>query len=352
MDLSFLDVPIVLAPMGGAATVQLVAAVSNARGFGVLPCAYLTPDQIRAQVAELRGLTSRPFAVNLFVEQPLTGGNPQQLARAHERLRGYRDELGIPHPREHATPPQAYRDQLEAILDVRPAVFTFTFGIPDTPTLARFRERGIFTMGTATTVAEARALREAGVDGVVAQGMEAGAHRGTFLDTVENSLVGTMALVPQVIDATGLPVFAAGGIGDGRGVAAALALGAAAAAVGTAFLLADESGIASAYRAALRSEHGQQTVLTRAFSGRTARGIANRMVVELGEADIAPYPYQNAMTRDIRNAAAQQGRAEFLSLWAGQAVSLARELPAAEIVSRLMQEARTATDRVHRALDA
>jgi nitronate monooxygenase len=343
MSLPFLDLPIVLAPMGGSATVELVAAVGNAGGFGILPCAYLTAEQIAAQTAALGEKTSRPFGVNVFVEHPPYEADAAVLAHAHERLRPYREELGIPHPERPAVPPDRYQAQIEAILRARPAVFTFTFGIPDAQTLRRFRDAGIFTIGTATTVDEALALKAAGVDGVFAQGSEAGAHRGTFLAPVEASLVGTLALVPQVVDATGLPVIAAGGIGDGRGVAAALALGAEAAALGTSFLLADESGVAPAYRAMLASESARGTVLTRAFSGRTARGIANRIVTDLADPnDIAPYPFQNAMTRDIRTAAAEQGRAEFLSLWAGQAARLAKAKPAAEIVVDLMREARIA----------
>ena len=343
MSLPFLDLPIVLAPMGGAANVSLVAAVSNAGGFGILPCAYLTPQQIRDQIVELRAATSRPFGVNLFVERTPYVPEDSRIGRAHDRLRAVRDELGIPQPDVPAAPPAHYGEQIDAVIQSAPAVFTFTFGIPEPAILARMRSAGIFTMGTATTVAEARALAAAAVDGIIAQGSEAGAHRGTFLSPVEESLVGTMALVPQVIDATALPVFAAGGIGDGRGVAAALALGASAAALGTSFLLAHESAIASAYREALRSASGEHTVLTRAFSGRTARGLPNRFVGEFSHPDdIAPYPFQNAMTRDIRTAAAAQGRAEFLSLWAGQAATLAREAPAARIVEELMREAREA----------
>jgi nitronate monooxygenase len=343
MSLPFLDLPIVLAPMGGSATVELVAAVSNAGGFGILPCAYLTAEQIAAQTAALADKTSRPFGVNVFVEQPPYEADEAVLAHAHERLRPYREELGIPHPERPAVPPDRYHDQIEAILRARPAVFTFTFGIPDAQTMRRFRDAGIFTVGTATTVDEALALKAAGADGVFAQGSEAGAHRGTFLAPVEASLVGTLALVPQVVDATGLPVIAAGGIGDGRGVAAVLALGAEAASLGTSFLLAGESGIAPAYRALLASESARGTVLTRAFSGRTARGIANRVIADLADPDdIAPYPFQNAMTRDIRTAAGEQGRAEFLSLWAGQAARLAKAKPAAEIVADLMREARAA----------
>ncbi|MDP9024982.1 MAG: nitronate monooxygenase [Candidatus Eremiobacteraeota bacterium] len=347
LSLPFLDLPIVLAPMGGASTVALVAAVSNAGGFGILPCAYLTPEEITEQIGALRAATQRPFGVNVFVENPPYVADTARVARAHNRLRPYREELGIPHREHPALPPDHYRKQLDALLEAVPAVFTFTFGIPDERTLARFRAAGTFTMGTATTVDEARALAAADVDGILAQGSEAGAHRGTFLRPVEESLIGTLALVPQIVDATGLPVFAAGGIGDGRGVAAVLALGASAALIGTSFLLATESGISSAYRKALRAERARNTVLTRAFSGRAARGIANRATTELQDAgDIAPYPFQNAMTRDIRNAAAQQGEPELLSLWAGQAASLAKEAPAADIVVELMRQARASVSAI------
>lgn len=351
MALPFLDLPIVLAPMGGAATVDLVVAVSNARGFAVLPCAYLTPEQIGEQIAAVRARTSRPFGVNLFVETPPYVAHPNELAAAHGRLRRYRDELGLPHPNEPGPPPDRYRAQIAAVLTARPDVFTFTFGIPDGETLQQFAAAEIFTIGTATTVAEAVALQAAGVDGVFAQGSEAGAHRGTFLAPVSESLIGTLALVPQVVDATRLPVFAAGGIGDGRAVAAVLALGATAAALGTSFLLASESGIAQAYREALQSERAQYTALTRVFSGRMARGIPNRMMAELSDPDdIAPYPFQNAMTRDIRTAAAEQGRDEFLSLWAGQAAQLAKAKPAAQIVAELMVECERSEQRLRTVL--
>lgn len=343
MPVEFLDLPIVLAPMGGASNVELVAAVSNARGFGILPCAYLTPAQIAQQISALRQATRRPFGVNLFIEnQPYVADN-LKTAHAHDKLRRFREELGIDQPKQPAVPPEHYAAQIDAVLGAKPDVFTFTFGIPDPKTLERFRAAGIFTMGTATTVAEAKALAQAGVDGIITQGSEAGAHRGTFLESADESLVGTLALLPQVVDATRLPVFAAGGIGDGRGVAAVLALGATAAVVGTSFLLAKESPINKSYREALRSERARKTILTRVFSGRTARGIPNRMTSEIRDPDdIAPYPFQNAMTRDIRNAAAEQGKIEFLSLWAGQAALLAKELPAAQVVAELMREANAA----------
>lgn len=347
MTLPSFEHPIVLAPMGGAATVELVVAVSDAGGLGILPGAYLTPEQIASQIESVRKATRKPFGVNLFIEQPPYSADAAVVAHAHERLGVFRAELGIPQPQTPAVPVDHYRRQIDAVIEARPDVFTFTFGIPDAETLQRFQAAGIFTMGTATTVAEALALKEAGVGGIFAQGSEAGAHRGTFLEPVDASLIGTLALVPQIVDATGLPVFAAGGIGDGRGVAAVLALGAAAAALGTSFLLAEESGASPAYRDVLRSGRVHETVLTRNFSGKTARGVPNRVTESLRDPqDIAPYPFQNAMTRDIRNAATAQGNAEYLSLWAGQAASLAREAPARAIVERLVTEARAAMRRV------
>jgi nitronate monooxygenase len=342
-----LDVPIVLGPMGGVGTPALAAAVSNAGGLGFLPCAYSNATEIAARVAELRALSDRPFGLNLFVEPaashvPAENDVTAQILRAHERLRAFRDELGIPHPESASKAATDYREQIEAVLAAAPAYFSFTFGIPDAATLARFKAAGTFTIGTATTVDEAIAIERAGADAVCAQGAEAGAHRGTFLAPVAESLIGTLALVPQVVDAVGIPVIAAGGIGDGRGVAAVLTLGAIAAQLGTAFLLADEAGTSAPYRRALRSEAARRTTLITAFSGRTARGLWNRFVDELDASDLAPYPHQNALTRDIRNASAKQDTADFISLWAGQAAALARAQPAAEIVAALVAEAKAA----------
>jgi len=347
MELPSFEVPVVLAPMGGFATVALVAAVCEAGGLGILAAAYLTPEQIAAQGAELRSRTRKPFGINLFIENPPYEAEDAVVAHAHARIGTLRAELGMAQPATPARPVDHYRAQIDAVLEARPDVFSFTFGIPDARTLERFRAAGTFTLGTATTVAEAIALREAGVDGVIAQGAEAGAHRGTFLAAVDESLIGTIALVPQVVDATGLPVIAAGGIGDGRGVAAALALGARAAALGTTFLLAPEASTSPAHRAVLTSERVRHTVLTRAFSGKSARGVPNRFTAAIRDPDdIAPYPFQNAMTRDVRNAAAASGNPEYVSLWAGQAAPLAREQPAAQIVRRVVDEARAAVERV------
>jgi nitronate monooxygenase len=348
--LPFLEIPIVQAPMAGAATPELVAAVSNAGGLGSLPLGFTEPAHVAPLVARVRALTARPFALNLFVDTSAPV-EPAVLQRAHDRLRPFREELGIPHPPVPAVALLDARAQVEAVLAARPAVFSFTFGVPEAAVLERCRAAGIFTIGSANTVEEAVALERAGVDAVCAQGFEAGGHHGSFGQPVEFSQIGTLALVPQVVDAVGVPVIAAGGIGDGRGVAAVLALGAAAAQVGSAFLRADEAGIPAAFRSVLATPAARRTSITTTFSGRTARGVHNAFMDAMAAVDeIAPYPYQHWLTRDIRNAAAAQGRAEYLSLWAGQAVGLARPLPAAAIVAALTAGAGAAAEAARAAL--
>ena len=338
----FLDLPIVQAPMAGATTPRLVAAVSNAGGLGSLAVGYETPESIRALIAQARALTARPFAVNLFVDTSVAV-SAAELGRAHERLRAYRDALGIPHPAQPPLNALRFDEQFAAVLAERPAVFSFTFGIPAASVLDACRSAGIFTIGTAKTADEAVALERAGVDAVCVQGYEAGGHHGSFLGPIEDSSIGTLALVPLAVDAVSVPVLAAGGIGDGRAVAAVLALGAAAAQVGSAFLLSDESSASPVYRSVLASDAVKRTTLTRVFSGRHARGVRNRFIDEMtGAAEIAPYPHQHWLTRDVRSAATAQERPEFLSMWTGQAVALARPLPAAAIVAALVAEARAA----------
>jgi nitronate monooxygenase len=256
----------------------------------------------------------------------------------------------LPAPALPASAGYSFDEQLAAALESGAWVFSFTFGVLAAGTIAAIKARGLFLIGTATTVAEAVALEQAGVDAVVAQGSEAGGHRGTFVGAFETGMVGTIALVPQMVDAVRVPVIASGGIMDGRGIAAALALGASAVQMGTAFLTCDEAGIPEAYKQAILAAHEDQTRLTRAFSGRPARGIANRFMTEDERSDAAetilPFPLQNALTRPLRNAAAQQGRAEFLSLWAGQGVRLARRQPAASLIARLVDEAEMVVGRL------
>ncbi len=331
--------PIIQAPMaGGGDTAELVAAVGEAGGIGFIGAAYLTPAQIAERARAVRALTARPFGINLFA--PLPQPSPPDPAAAVARVAPYHAELGLAEPAAPAAATDEaagvhFAAQVAAALDSGAAAFSFTFGIPPAATLEAIRARGLLLIGTATTVEEAVAVERAGMEAVVAQGGEAGGHRGTFAGEAEAGLVGTMALVPQVADAVRLPVIASGGIMDGRGLAAALALGACAVQMGTAFLTCDEAGAPDAHKRAILAAREDQTRITRAFSGRPARGIVNRFMTEVPEEAILPFPLQNALTRPLRTAAAQQGRAEFLSLWAGQGVRLARRQPAAALVARL-----------------
>jgi nitronate monooxygenase len=364
--------PIIQAPLaGGGDTPALVAAVCEAGGLGSIGATYLTPQQIVETCAAVRAKTHRPFGINLFVpEAPLPG--PIETAVAVARVAPFFEELGLPRPEP---PPPSVRDfdaQLDAALEGGATVFSFTFGMLPPAARQKVRARGLVLAGTATTVDEAIELERADIDVVVAQGSEAGGHRGTFAGAVDHGtfeagMIGTLALVPQIVDAVRIPVVASGGIMDGRGIAAVLALGAAGAQLGTAFLTCDEAGVPDVYKQAILDAHEDQTRITRAFSGRPARGIVNRFMREVEaprdpsaqarwgpppewprQFNVLPFPLQNALTRPLRTAAAQQGRAEFLSLWAGQGVRMARRTKAADLVATLAEE----TDAVIRRLQA
>jgi nitronate monooxygenase len=331
--------PIIQAGMaGGATTPELVAAVSEAGGLGTLGAAYMSPDAIRDAVAEVRSLTGRPFAVNLFVPEPFDPSlyDPREV---NAPLARYREELGIEVPEEVGDFVQPFEDQLAVVLEEKVPVFSFTFGVPEEAQISALKKAGIVLIGTATTVREGLVLEERGVDAMVGQGSEAGGHRGTFIGDFESAMVGTMALVPQLADSLSVPVIAAGGIMDGRGLAAALVLGAEGVQMGTAFLPCSESCIHPKYKEAVLAAKSEETSLTRAFSGKPARGIRNRFIEEMEEQEVPAYPVQNAYTKDIRAAAAKENRIEFLSLWAGQAAGLGRAVPAAEIVEGTAREA-------------
>ncbi|MGA5822648.1 NAD(P)H-dependent flavin oxidoreductase [Kitasatospora sp. NPDC094028] len=344
-ELLGIDHPVVQGPFGGGySTVDLAAAVSEGGGLGSYGAHVLGPAEIAATVADIKARTARPFAVNLWVPQP--GERELTLTEAEFTahlgpLRPCLDRLGLPDPEFPKTFGQDFEQQVEALLQARPPVFSFVMGIPPASVLAEARRRGIVTLGTATTVDEAVALDEAGVDAIVASGSDAGGHRGAFLRPVEESLVGTFSLVPQVVDAVSAPVVAAGGIVDGRGIAAALALGADAVQIGTGFLATDESGASPAHKQALRGPDARVTVLTSAFSGRQARTIANRFVRDMAgqENRFAPYPVQGTLTAPIRRAAVERGLPDYLNLWAGQAAPLARPRPAREYLAALVEQA-------------
>lgn len=338
-----IDHPIIQAPMaGGTTTPALVAAVSNAGALGFLGAAYLSADQLLHASRAVRSATTRPFGINLFspIEPEPIPSDPQP---ALDALAGYHRELGLEPPAIPSRLIQPFAEQLAAVLESGATVFSFTFGILPPHAMHAVKERGIFVIGTATTVDEAVALEQAGCDAIAAQGSEAGAHRGTFGShgAFDVAMIGTMALVPQVVDAVRIPVVASGGIMDGRGVAAALTLGAQAAQMGTAFLTTDEAGISEGYKSAILRARETDTRVTRAFSGRPARGLANRFMNEVESRGVAAnlgYPTQNALTRSLRTEAARLDRPELLSLWAGQGVRLARRAPAASLVARLVAE--------------
>ncbi|MSP49731.1 MAG: nitronate monooxygenase [Alphaproteobacteria bacterium] len=338
--------PIIQAPMaGGGDTPALVAAVAEAGGLGVVGAAYLSPPQIAETVTAVRGKTGRPFGINLFSPLPAPVP-PKDFAPAIARLAPYYAELGLPLPTAPGPAAYTFDDQLAAVLDSGAAFFSFAFALAPAAAIAAAKARGMMVAGTATTVEEAVVLERAGVDAVVVQGSEAGGHRGSFAQPFEAAMIGTMALVPQVVDAVGVPVVASGGIMDGRGIAAALALGASAVQMGTAFLTCEEAGIPEAYKQAILGAREHETRITRAFSGRPARGIVNRLMTEVADAEVPGFPLQNTLTRPLRTAAGKAGRAEFLSLWAGQGVRLARRQTAASLVHRLVAETRSAIDRL------
>jgi nitronate monooxygenase len=336
-DLFGIDEPIVLGPFGGLSSVALTVEVSELGGLGSYGLYGYAPERIRETIAQLREATDRPFAVNLWLPtgDEVAPGDVD-LGPATAALAPLYEAAGVEPP----APPHAFlpgvRDQLAAVLESGPAVLSLVYGVPQPWLVEAARARGIRLIGTATSVAEARALDAAGVDAIVATGAEAAGHRVSFLRRAEDSLVGTFALVPQVVDAVGVPVIAAGGIADRRGVAAAFALGASGVQVGTAFLRTRESAATEAHRAAIQAARDTGTVLTRAMSGRLARGIPNTAMRTIETAGvIAPFPAQNWLTGAFRAPAARAGNGELLSLWAGQAAGLASRETAAEVFAEL-----------------
>jgi nitronate monooxygenase len=335
-----LEVPVVQAPMGGGPTTPaLVAAVSDAGGLGSVAAGYLPAARLEDELSAVRRLTSRPFAVNLFAAtgRPAT---PEELAAARAVLDPLRRQFGLPGVDDLSVELPDLAEQVAVIESDRPAVVSFTFGLLPAPLVDRLHAAGCVLMGTATTVDEAVALHDAGIDWVCAQGSEAGAHRGTFLGDEATGAVGTVALVPQVCDAVPVPVIAAGGIMDGRGLAAVLVLGASAAQLGTAYLRCPEAGTPAPWRRALASAGDTSTALSAAVTGRTARGIRNRLMSLLEAVEPRPpYPALHAMTADLRRAAAAADDPELMSLWCGQGVRLGHEQPAGDLTRRIAEQA-------------
>jgi nitronate monooxygenase len=338
-----IEYPLIQGPLGGLSSQRLTAAVSSFGGLGSFGAHSLAPAAIGEAVEQIRSLTSSPFAVNLWVSVEDDGARASDgaaFARSLAPIAAHLDALNIPRPGYAAYLPTRFEDQARVVLDAKVPVFSFIFGVPPADILQECRTQGIVTIGTATTPDEAGALAEAGVDAIVASGFEGGGHRGSFLRSAEDSLMGTMALVPQVADRVAVPVIAAGGIGDARGVIAALALGADGVQIGTAFLVCEESGATRIHREALLGGEGARTGLTRGFTGRLARGIHNRLMQELnrGGTEILPYPLQRALVRNLAVAAEGAGRADLMPLWAGQSAPLSTHADAVGLLTSLVRD--------------
>jgi nitronate monooxygenase len=348
-----LQYPIIQGPLGGLSSQRLTAAVSNYGGLGSFGAHGLKPEAIRKVIREIKGLTPKPFAMNLWVSMEDEGAltsTEESFDRSLAPLAKHIESVGGAKPSYRPYEPILFEDQAQVLLDEGIFVFSFIYGIPSKQILDEFRRQGIVLIGTATTVDEAIALEQAGVDAIAASGFEAGGHRGSFLQLSEDSLTGTMALVPQVVDAVKLPVVAAGGIGDARGIVAAFALGAEGVQMGTAFLACEESGASTLHREALLSGQARQTALTRGFTGRLARGIKNRLLDVLNQKDveILPYPLQRALVRHLSIPAEKAGKPELLPLWAGQGANLSRCSNVNALLDGLVKEISEVGDAVQR----
>ena len=336
-----IDYPVLLGAFGGVSSVELTALVSELGGLGAYGLYGYSAERIAETGARVRSATERPFLLNLWVVDDALGDastSAADIRRFATRLQPLFDELRTPLPEPPARflPPLA--EQIDAVLEVRPAALGFVFGLPDPADVGRLHDAGIAVLGTASTAAEAVALEQVGVDAVIASGAEAGGHKPSFLAPAEESLVGTFALVPQVVDAVSVPVVAAGGVADGRGIAAARMLGAEGVQVGTAFLATRQSAAPPSHRRAIAANRTGETVLTRASSGRLARGIPNRLTREIGD-DVAPFPLQNWLTGVLRKAAAERDDPELLALWCGQGAPLVELDDAEALFRRLVSDA-------------
>ncbi len=325
--------PIIQAPMAGVTTPEFVAAAAEAGVLGSVGAGYLSGEATREFIREVKKLTDRPFAVNLFVPEQ-TEMDQEQLRQAYLALQPVGNKLGMPFWKAPLSEP-TFDEQIDVVIGEEVAVCSFTFGLPDKTIVRKLKERTIFLIGTATSVEEAKAAEEAGMDAVVAQGKEAGGHRGSFLG---DQLIPLDKLLPAIVQAVGIPVIAAGGIANREDMQHQLLRGAAAVQIGTAFLATEESGAHPLYKQAVIDATENNTVLTKAFSGKSARGIRNEFIEMMEGVSIAPYPYQNDLTKKIRSEAAAQGRSEFMSLWAGESVEETVVGTVKEIVERFIDK--------------
>jgi nitronate monooxygenase len=336
-----IEYPIIQAPFGGLPSQHLAATVSNLGGLGSLGAVTLGSSAIKEAIGEIRSLTQRAFAVNLWVstsDQKASHISAEAIDQAIQSYESYYAELGIERPSQVEAKSQDFEAQVASAIDARAHVLSFTFGVPPAEILPECRKRGISTIGTATSPDEALVLEEAGLELIVASGCEGGGHRGSFLRSAADSLIGTVSLIPQVVDAVRVPVIAAGGIADGRGIAAALVLGAEGVQIGTAFVPCAGSGASKPYAAALLSKAAKRTGLTDAFTGRLARGLRNRLMDELEDRSSLPLPFplQHTLTQTYAAPAAQQGNTELMTLWAGQSAGLCRCTDATELMTQLI----------------
>jgi nitronate monooxygenase len=337
--------PIVLAPMAGITTPALAAAVCNAGGLGSLGCADLKPEQVREQVEALRALTTRPFNLNFFVHQE-PDLSQVDVTSMRARLAFYYQELGLGGVPEPKPPYPSFNETMfRLLLELKPPVVSFHFGLPDNFLLNGLRAAGCTIMGSATTTPEARFLERQRIDAVVAQSWEAGGHRGVFMGSLDGQSAGTLSLVAQVCAAVKVPVIAAGGIMNGAGIAAVTKLGAAAAQLGTAFMLCPEARTNPVHRRAITEARDDDTVVTRLYSGRPARVITNRFVRENQNAqhEVAPFPAQHGLTAPLRKPSIDKGIPDFLPLYAGQGAGLAREMQAEQLMATLISEIKAAS---------
>jgi nitronate monooxygenase len=348
-----IEYPIIQGPLGGLSTQRLTATVSNFGGLGSFGAHGLTPSAIKDVIAEIRALTEKPFAMNLWVSMEDAGAftsDSEAFSRSLQAIAGHIHALGGTLPTYKPYVPAKFEDQARVLLDAKVPVFSFIVGVPPKEILEECRTQGIVTIGTATTPDEAIVLEQAGVDLIVASGFEAGGHRGSFLLSSEESLTGTFSLVPQVADAVSVPVIAAGGIADAHGIIAAFALGAEGVQIGTAFLACEESGASALHRDAILSGKAQRTGLTRGLTGRLARGVHNQLLAELNRPgiEILPYPLQRFLVRNLTTLAEKGGNLELLQLWAGQSANLSRQSDATTLLQTLVSEASYVADPVLR----
>ena len=337
-ELIGIEHPIIQAPMAGSATPELAAAVSNAGGLGSLACAEVSADQLEASVKSLRELTNRPFNLNFFVH-PEPAVTLADFERARERLAPYYQALSLAPPMTLPSFKPGFDDtKLQLVLELRPHVISFHFGLPRPDTVSRLKKAGIVVLSTATTVAEALFLASSNVDAIIAQGNEAGGHRGSHQPRESWDGVGLMSLLPQIADAVEQPVIAAGGIADGRGIAAAFALGASGVQMGTAFLSCPEAGTDLVRRAMLRTSKDTDTMMTNAFSGRAARAVRNRFALEMLQQrePLLAFPLLYSLTDPL--GVADESCQDFRFHLYGQSAALCREIPAAELVNQLVGE--------------